>query len=165
MKNIHLSSISDLHEDVEATLALVIPMLGKLLPYAKVHHIGATAITGSISKGDLDLLVQVSPKKFPLAINVLKKYFDVKQPANWTKEFASFGNDDAYPLPLGIQVVIEESSMDFFLFLRDYFNSKPDAVESYNALKREHAADGGEAYWQAKNAFLEKILASRNHSK
>ena len=67
-----------MHEAMEAALAQVIPILEKFLPYAKVHHIGAPAITGAISNGDLGLPVQGTPMNLPLAINRLKKYFHVK---------------------------------------------------------------------------------------
>jgi GrpB-like predicted nucleotidyltransferase (UPF0157 family) len=157
-----LTPVDQLQEAVEAVLARALPYLGVLLPYAELHHIGATAISGALSKGDVDVLVRVSSEDFKLAVDTLKQHFALKQPDHWSAEFASFGNDEGYALPLGIQVVVESSGMDFFLFLRDYFKAGPDAVEEYNALKIAHADEGEEAYWQAKDTFLAEILASRD---
>jgi GrpB-like predicted nucleotidyltransferase (UPF0157 family) len=114
-----------------------------------------------VTKGDVDILARVSPACFATAVEALRQQFVVKQPANWTAAFASFGDDLGYALPVGIQVVIKDSSDDFLLFLHSYLLSNRDALEEYNRLKRIHAREGAESYWKAKDAFLSKILASR----
>ena len=116
---------------------------------------------GAVTKGDVDVLVRVSSARFLMAVEALRQHFAVKQPANWTTGFASFGDDTGHVLPLGIQVVVMDSREDFFLYLRDYFITNRDALEQYNRLKVAHANDGGEEYWKAKDAFLGKILASK----
>jgi GrpB-like predicted nucleotidyltransferase (UPF0157 family) len=138
------------------------PQLAALLPDAELHHIGATAIPGSVTKGDVDVLVRVSSEEFPQAVDVLRQRFAVKQATNWTGNFASFGDDSQYALPLGIQLVVKNSDVDFLLFLREYFIFNADALEEYNRLKLAHSKDGAEGYWRAKDLFLSKILRSRN---
>jgi GrpB-like predicted nucleotidyltransferase (UPF0157 family) len=159
----NLRPVSDLMPQVESILDHVLPQLRALLPEAEVHHIGATAMPfpGAMTKGDVDVLVHVSAAMFPAAVAVLRQHFQVKQPENWTSEFASFGDDRAYALPLGIQVVVKGSKDDFLLFLRDYFNSNPHVILEYSRLKIRHAGEGQEKYWQAKDAFLANILAAR----
>ena len=132
-----------------------------LLPDAEVHHIGATAVPGALTKGDIDILLRILPSDFPAVVDTLKQHFQIKQPANWTPEFASFGDDTTYALPVGIQVVVKDSSVDFLLFLRDYFIENSAALAEYNRLKTAHCKDGQEAYWNAKNEFLSRILARR----
>jgi GrpB-like predicted nucleotidyltransferase (UPF0157 family) len=156
-----LRPLSELLPQVERILACVMPKLAALLPGAEIHHIGATAIPGSVTKGDVDVLVLASSEQFPAAVESLKPHFAVKQPTNWTGEFASFGDDSGYELPLGIQLVAKDSSTDFLLFLRDYFIFNREALEEYNRLKLAHASEGAEEYWKAKDSFLRKILSSR----
>jgi len=146
---------------VEALLARIIPQLKGLLPDAKVEHIGATAVPGSVTKGDVDVLVQVAPAAFPTAVTVLRDQFGIRQSDNWTHGFASFGDDVGYDLPLGIQLVASGSENDFLIYLRDFLNSNPEAVAEYNQLKLRHAPEGPDGYWKAKNAFFSKISAAR----
>lgn len=146
---------------VERVLERLFVQLKQLVPDAELHHIGATAIPGALTKGDLDVLMQVAPLQFKAAIIALKQQFDVKQKENWTAEFASFGDDASYELPIGIQVVVKGSKDDFLLFLRDYLIANPDALAEYNRIKISTCEHGTKPYWSAKNEFLTKILASR----
>ena len=160
-RSITLKRSETLAPQVGRILESVSARLRGLVPDAEFHHIGATAIPGSLTKGDLDVLLLVSPARFQATVDLLRQHFVVKQPMNWTSEFASFGDDLGYELPLGIQVVVKDSSADFLLFLRDYFVANPDALAEYNRLKSAHAQEGPEDYWKAKDAFLAKILAAR----
>jgi GrpB-like predicted nucleotidyltransferase (UPF0157 family) len=158
---IALRSSDELLPLVQPLLLRMFARLRVLLPEAELHHIGATALPGALTKGDLDILVRVSPPAFPAAVEVLKPHFQIKQPANWTPAFASFGDDHGYDLPVGIQVVARDSREDFLLFLRDYFIENPKALEVYNRLKANHSDGGHEDYWRAKDEFLSRILATR----
>jgi len=164
MATVPIRPVSELQPTVERILAGVYAQLAALLPDAEVHHVGATAIPGALTKGDVDLLVRVSSARFPTAVQVLKRHYAVKQPGNWTATFASFGDDAAHQLPLGIQVVVAGSEYDFFLFLRDYLIAHHAELEEYNRLKTGHAPEGPEGYWEAKNRFLERVLKSRPES-
>jgi GrpB-like predicted nucleotidyltransferase (UPF0157 family) len=159
--SIILTKTDDLFPQVERILHRVFARIGALLPDAELHHIGATALPGALTKGDIDFLLRVTPARFPTAVGALKQHFEVRQPDNWTPEFASFGDDASYDLPIGVQVVVKDSSVDFLLFLRDYFTTNADALSEYNRLKVTHCGSGQEGYWKAKDQFLAKILASR----
>jgi GrpB-like predicted nucleotidyltransferase (UPF0157 family) len=161
MTRVVLRPVSELAPQVERILGRVTAQLGALLPGAEVHHVGATALPGALTKGDVDVLVRVAPSGFGAAAEVLGRHFAVKQPANWTASFASFGDDDGHELPLGIQLVAEGGEEDFFLYLRDYFLAHPDALREYDRLKETHAPGGAEAYWRAKCEFLGAILTDR----
>lgn len=158
MTRVVLRPVSELAPQVERIVACVTAQLGALLPDAEVHHIGATALPGALTKGDVDVLVRVPPARFPAVVEELRRHFAVKQPANWTDSFASFGEDSGYELPLGIQVVAEDGREDFFLYLRDYFLAHSEALREYDRLKEQHAPGGAEAYWRAKCEFLGAIL-------
>ncbi|MDP3073569.1 MAG: GrpB family protein [Opitutaceae bacterium] len=161
MPKIILQEVSAMAPLVERLLARLRPQLRHLLPTAEIEHIGATAIPGAITKGDVDVMVRVTPAEFRAAADVLSAHFAIKQPENWTPDFASFGDDDSYDLPLGVQLVAKNTDADQFSFLRDHFITNPAALADYNRLKQRHAGDGAEAYWKAKNALFESILSTR----
>jgi GrpB-like predicted nucleotidyltransferase (UPF0157 family) len=161
MAPVNLKTLDELKPQVKRVLSQVFAQLEALFPDAELHHIGATAIPGALTKGDVDVLLRVSGTRFPAVVDVLKRHFTIKQPGNWTSAFASFGDDTSFELPLGVQVVVKNAKEDFLLFLRDYFVSHRDALAEYNRLKTTHAVEGPEGYWKAKDRFLAKILASR----
>lgn len=159
--NIVLCKSDELHPVVQPILQQLFARIWALLPGAELHHIGATSVPGAFTKGDIDILLRLPPDDFMVAVEVFKQHFQLKQPDNWTAEFASFGDDTKYALPVGLQVVVKDSENDFFLFLRDYFIENPEALHEYNRLKVVNSAGGEERYWNAKNDFLTRILAGR----
>jgi len=159
--SITLKTSNELLPLVQSIYQRLFARIWLLLPDAELHHIGATAVPGALTKGDIDILLRILPSDFPAVVVALKQHFQIKQPANWTPEFASFGDDTTYALPVGIQVVVKDSSADFLLFLRDYFVENSAALTEYNRLKTAHCKDGQEAYWNAKNEFLSRILAGK----
>jgi GrpB-like predicted nucleotidyltransferase (UPF0157 family) len=50
---------------VNAVFESLNAMLTALLPEARIEHIGSTAIPGAVTKGDLDIRVQVEQSAFP----------------------------------------------------------------------------------------------------
>ena len=46
--------------------------ISTLLPFAKIEHIGSSAIPNAISKGDLDIYIEVMSEQFEFAIEQLK---------------------------------------------------------------------------------------------
>jgi len=158
---VELQRVNELQPQIESTLEAALNRLRAVLPEFEMHHVGATAIPGAVTKGDVDIVVRVTATQFPVVVRSLGTLFDKKQAENWTDEFASFGDDDSFVLPLGIQVVVSGSELDVFLYLRDYLRAHEDAREEYDRIKLEHASDNGDGYWEAKNAFLEQILATR----
>ncbi len=161
MTEVNLKPVTEFAPIVEKILQQVFVKLRDLLPEAELQHIGATAVPGSITKGDIDVLIHISRERFENAVEVLKQHFAVNQPENWTATFASFGDDCGYELPLGIQVAVKNSEDDFLLFLRDQLISNPELVAECNYLKRTYAPKGRQEYWKAKDEFFQKILASR----
>ena len=157
-----LRPVDELQPQVESTLEAALTRLNAVLPEVETHHVGATAIPGAVTKGDVDMVVRVTATQFPVVVRSLGTLFDKKQAENWTDEFASFGDDDGFELPLGLQVVVRGSEGDIFLYLRDYLRAHDDAREEYDRIKIGHAGDMANGYWEAKNAFLERILAIRD---
>jgi GrpB-like predicted nucleotidyltransferase (UPF0157 family) len=126
-----------------------------LVPSATVEHVGATAIPGSLTKGDLDLLVRVPAGAFPAAVEALRIRYAVVQPMNWTETFASFSADDA-ELPVGVQVVAAGSRVEAaFDVGRRELRARPELA---NELKRMHEGGDADAYGRAKQELVEGLL-------
>jgi len=122
-----------------------------------IHHIGSTAVPGSITKGDLDIQVRVSATHFAHADATLGTHYRRNLASTHTETFSSFKDDEADP-PLGIQLTIANSPDDFFCTVRDYFIANADVNERYNNLKREFEGATMDDYRTAKSAFLESLI-------
>jgi GrpB-like predicted nucleotidyltransferase (UPF0157 family) len=77
-----------------------------LLPAAEIEHVGATAVPGALTKGDVDLLVRVPERDFVEAVLLLRGRYIVHQHHNWTRTLASFkARGKSEPL-VGVQLVL-----------------------------------------------------------
>src|SRR4051794_6734320 len=130
-----------------------------LVPSATVEHVGATAIPGSLTKGDLDMLVRVPAADLAHAAKTLRGRYAVDQPANWTETYASFSEEEEGELPLGVQLVAAGSLVDAaFSEIRRLLRARPDLVERANELKRRYQAGDPPAYANEKQSLLEGLL-------
>ncbi len=132
--------------------------LCKLLPRASVHHIGSTAVPGSLTKGDLDVLVQVTCEQFAGADEVIAEHYERNRGSDRTDAFSAFVNTSSTP-HLGIQLVVRGSEADVFLQWRDQLRSDTALVLAYDALKRRFEGRKMSEYRNAKSRFIEKYLA------
>ena len=156
-----LTNSDNLKPITSDVLTKVCLRIAAALPEVEVYHVGATAIPGALTKGDLDVVVRVEADEFHAAVEMLRGAFAVKQPENWDPWFASFGSDTDFAMPVGVQLVVKDSEADFFLFVRDYLISHPDALALYNLAKQESASLEAKAYWNAKDRVLAQILSLR----
>jgi GrpB-like predicted nucleotidyltransferase (UPF0157 family) len=126
-----------------------------LLPSAAVEHIGATAVPGALTKGDLDLLVSVPGEEFAAAVEALQGRYAIHQPENWGPTFASFKQEPAGDVPVGVQLVVAGSADErSFLDWRDRLRGDPELRAEYDAMKRAEAGSDPDAYWAVKNDFI-----------
>jgi len=125
---------------------------------ADVQDMGATAIPGLLTKGDVDVNVRVSAGDFVRVVDFLRLHFEINQPDNWTDGFASFADDTHYALPVGVQVTVIDHPDDVFVGQRDRLASQPDLIERYNELKARYEGSEMEEYRTAKWAFIEAHL-------
>jgi GrpB-like predicted nucleotidyltransferase (UPF0157 family) len=130
--------------------------VGPSLGGAEIHHIGATALPSGHTKGDVDVNIRVDEAQFAAVVDILAARFAVAQPENWTPTFASF-SADGYALPLGIQLTAIGSSDDFLLALRDRMRADRELLRRYDELKVASAVLGAQAYWEAKDRFLQAL--------
>lgn len=125
----------------------------KLLPYAKVKHIGSTLLPDALTKGDLDVLVSVSNTKFKEAVSKLKRAYKINQPKNWSESYASFKNDK---LNFGLQLVTPKNEIGFIKHL-NLLKRNPKLLRQYNVLKRRYEGKGMKEYRKAKEEFFKKF--------
>ncbi|MGA2445870.1 MAG: GrpB family protein [Opitutaceae bacterium] len=151
----------EFRRQAESIVATVAESIAQLVGRGEIEHIGATAIPGALTKGDVDVLVRVARDDFPAAVDALKRRFAIHQPENWNADFASFRDEITFSLPLGIQLVVKGADSDFFLYLRDRLRADARLLAEYNQLKTRHGGGKPENYWRAKNRFFERMLAER----
>ncbi|MGN5754722.1 GrpB family protein [Acinetobacter calcoaceticus] len=131
--------------------------ISTLLPFAKIEHIGSSAIPNAISKGDLDIYVKVKPDQFEFAIAQLKALnFIEKQNTLRTDELCmleSLNNDD-----VAFQIVVTDSLFTFFLTFRNKLMDSPTLVNEYNQLKLECSHLDHDQYRTIKTGFINRVL-------
>ncbi|MEB6623153.1 GrpB family protein [Acinetobacter pittii] len=128
-----------------------------LLPFAKIEHIGSSAIPNAISKGDLDVYIEVIPEQFEFAIEQLKTLnFIEKQNTLRTHELCmleSLNNDD-----VAFQIVVTDSVFTFFLTFKNKLISSPTLVNEYNQLKLQCSHLDPDQYRTIKSDFINRVL-------
>lgn len=143
--------------DYEALYASLVGRLQPKLPQADIQHIGATAIPGCLTKGDLDLVVRVPEECFHHADDVLGSMFARNTGSVRSESFAAFEIENSEP-HVGIQLVAINSSFDFFPHFRDALRQSPELVGAYNNLKKRYNGAPMQSYRDAKNDFVSVVL-------
>ena len=131
-----------------------------LPPDADIEHVGATAVPGCDTKGDLDIAVRVAPGDFKAADLVLSGMFERNFGSGRSESFSAFKDDGAVP-PLGVQLAVRGSPTDVFVRFRGLLLADAGLVARYNALKRAYDGRGMGEYRAAKSAFIEAALAAK----
>jgi GrpB-like predicted nucleotidyltransferase (UPF0157 family) len=131
--------------------------LQTVLPMADIRHIGATAIRGCLTKGDLDIVVRVPSDDFTHAETVLSNRFSRNQGSTRTSDFAAFEDVSTDP-HLGIQLTAIGGPFDFFHEFVEALGASPQLVREYNALKSAHEGHEMAVYRAAKDAFIDRVL-------
>ncbi|AZB90715.1 GrpB family protein [Acinetobacter pittii] len=131
--------------------------ISTLLPFAKIEHIGSSAIPNAISKGDLDIYIEVIPEQFEFVIEQLKTLnFIEKQNTLRTHELCmleSLNNDD-----VAFQIVVTDSVFTFFLTFKNKLISSPTLVNEYNQLKLQCSHLDPDQYRTIKSDFINRVL-------
>jgi GrpB-like predicted nucleotidyltransferase (UPF0157 family) len=133
-------------------------LLEKVLPTGVgIEHIGATAVAGALTKGDLDICVLVDRNAFSEADAALATTFARNVGSDRTESLSSFV-DNSRPFPVGVQLVVRGGNEDFFVCWRDFLRESPQVLNDYNQLKRRWHGRSHEGYRAAKSQFIEDLL-------
>ncbi|MEZ9777291.1 GrpB family protein [Vibrio sp. 10N.261.54.A5] len=130
----------------------------KLIPNARVEHVGASSIPFAVSKGDLDIFVGVDLGELEDVIGRLTTLgFNEKLDTLRTPELCMLESTSADDVAL--QVVANGSEFECFLRFRDKLRANPALVQQYNTLKMACEGWSQEKYRAKKSAFIEHVLA------
>ena len=145
--------------EAESTFLKLKDMIFINLPWAKIEHIGSSAIKGAISKGDLDVFVGVPGNKFEESLRLLKSLdFQIKQDTLRNSSLCML-ETQSYDMDTAIQLVELGSSFENFLIFRDKLNLRSDLVASYNLMKENCTGKAEEEYRAIKSIFIQKVLS------
>ena len=131
-----------------------------LIPESKIEHIGASAIDGALSKGDLDIYVEVKKESIDSAIYLLSQLdFETKEDTHRSSELCMLelpGEDVA------VQLVAAGSQYTHFIVFRDLLISNKVLLQSYNDMKKSCIGFSVEEYRSRKGQFIECVLSRHN---
>jgi GrpB-like predicted nucleotidyltransferase (UPF0157 family) len=131
-------------------------MIRQALPGSRIEHIGSSAIEGAVSKGDLDIFVGV--EEFDDAIASIESLgFRIKTESFRNESLCPF-ESGIYPIPVGIQLVVNRSEFEFFILFRDRMNADANLRSAYNELKRQASGLDEDGYRHTKSEFIESVL-------
>jgi GrpB-like predicted nucleotidyltransferase (UPF0157 family) len=148
------SAAETLFHTIAAELAAVLPTS------AEVRHIGATAVPGCLTKGDLDIVVRVEQADFPAAQSLLMTRYKRNAGSIRTNAFAAF--EYAHRTPhLGVQLTVKGGAFDVFHHFVEALRADPALVRHYNDLKQHFRGRPMADYRAAKDAFVGEVLAAR----
>lgn len=130
----------------------------KLLPDARIEHIGASSIPTAVSKGDLDIFVGVQADRLDNVVQLLTTLsFQEKTDTLRTSVLcmleSTSGDDVAF------QIVANGSEFECFLVFRDELRANISLVQQYNELKLSCKGWSQEEYRRKKSDFIEHVLA------
>ncbi|MXY54781.1 MAG: GrpB family protein [Gammaproteobacteria bacterium] len=130
------------------------------VPESRIEHVGASAVPGAISKGDLDVFVGVPRERFEQTIGALGHLgYSVKADTLRTESLCML-ETHRYPTAVALQVVENGSRFEMFLTFRDALRRDAALLCQYNDLKRACEGLGEDCYRTRKAAFIKGVLAS-----
>ena len=128
------------------------------LPDARIEHVGSSSMPDLVSKGDLDIYVEVDPADFDACINALTSIgCRIKEGSERNDALCPF-ELDGYPLDVGVQLVARGSKYEFFLTFRDRINGDAAIRQRYNELKLNCSGLAPDEYRRIKADFIESVL-------
>lgn len=133
-------------------------VLQRVLPMASIEHVGASAVPGALSKGDLDICVAVHASDFEAALENLQALgYTIKGDTLRTEQLCML-ESSRKDIPLAIQLIEKDSEFEFFHKFRDALRANPALVDRYNELKLKFAPEGPQTYRDEKAKFIRAVL-------
>lgn len=132
--------------------------VSQLLPFARIEHIGASSIPGSISKGDLDVFVGVDADQFQNSLDILKTIGYQEKQGTFRSDDLCMLITDKYHHDVAIQLVRNGSEFEDFLRFRDALRANKNLVDQYNQIKREAVSLPENEYRSKKAIFIQSVL-------
>ncbi|OEY94898.1 hypothetical protein BJD20_17780 [Acinetobacter proteolyticus] len=129
----------------------------QLIPYAIIEHIGSSAIPNAISKGDLDIYIEVPAHQFLDSIEKSQQLnFKEKLDTLRTHELCMLQSQQH---DVALQIVVTGSEFCNFITFRDLLTNSPSLTQQYNQLKQRCVGLSQDQYRQIKADFIQSVLA------
>jgi GrpB-like predicted nucleotidyltransferase (UPF0157 family) len=153
-----LLSLRDDSASARRSFARIAADVSSILPGAEIEHVGATAVSGCLTKGDLDVLVRVTHQDFPLAMRTLDAVLRRGERNDPTSDYVEYDCGCA-GCSASVQLVVAGCWHDRrFRQLKSVLESDAAALARYNELKRRHEGHALSDYGVAKSAFIDELL-------
>lgn len=133
------------------------------VPGAVVEHVGATAVAGLLTKGDLDVQVRVPREGFAAAVLALSVLpgFRLAAGAYLPPDGQSFEvSSDGDGVPVGLHVTVNGSAADEQWVYREILRRDDDVRAAYQSLKRAFHGRPMADYRTEKEAFFDRLRES-----
>ena len=141
----------------------VASLLQAAYPDMQVENLGSSAWEGSLSRGDIDLLLKTSPSNFNSVVSFLRTIGSEAQKENWNETFASFTLLLRDQREVGLQLVVTGSRDDIELTNHNEAMHEPGFRKRYDVAKQHAAQLGPSGYGQVKDLYWKSINAPRAH--
>lgn len=132
--------------------------LKDLLPHARVEHIGASSIPGSVSKGDLDIFVGVPKDQFNSSLKKVTSIGFHEKKETLRTDTLCMLITDRYNYDVAIQLVANGAEQEDFIKFRDILRNSPQLLDEYNQIKIAAKDLPDHLYRDKKAAFIKKTL-------
>jgi acyl-CoA thioester hydrolase len=143
---------------VAARFDAVVARLASIMPGLEVRHVGATAVPGLATKGDLDVAVRVDAAAFDAVVAAFDAAGLARNPgAHASATGRSFDLDDGAGVEVGVHVVVRGSDSDDQWHFTRLLRLDPRLVARLDHLKRQHDGSDMAVYRAAKSAFFEGL--------
>ncbi|HUG14576.1 MAG TPA: GrpB family protein [Thermomicrobiales bacterium] len=150
--------------------ALVMELIAGRLPWAKIEHVGSSAVPGCAGKGIIDLQISVSADELQPVKDALEELGFQRQrwgmvwPEERPMRVGAIEHDGA-SFRLHVHVVPEDNpDIDVMPRFRDTLRSHPALRDAYVAWKRaiiESGQSQADEYTIAKGMWIEQVLSGQ----
>jgi GrpB-like predicted nucleotidyltransferase (UPF0157 family) len=144
----------------EVCLVRAASILFSRLPHAHIEHVGSTSVPGCLGKGDIDILVRVSPAEFRRSRETLDAFLAPSTRNAVTDSYVEYDwTDDE--LEAAVHLVAVGGTHDDFHRFKALLLADSNLVQQYNTLKLRHRGRSMADYREAKSRFISEALAAK----
>lgn len=120
---------------------------------AQIEHVGATAVPGSLTKGDVSICVRVDAADFATIDEQFAQSLKRNTAAFRSRSFSSF-NGELPSIKASVHLVAKGAELDLLVSFRDNLRSDVGLRAAYDALKLRYAGRPMADYRRAKAIFI-----------
>ncbi|SDS49810.1 GrpB domain, predicted nucleotidyltransferase, UPF0157 family [Paenibacillaceae bacterium GAS479] len=164
MEKVYFQNDPSVYKNAHQLYQIESARIQALLPEADLQHVGSTAVPGSWTKGDLDIQVRVTKDQFEIAADALFRMYELNEGSDSTESFRAFKDDETSP-PLGVQLTVVGSEVDFFYKIRDVLCINDRYRQQYDDLKQRFEGGDMEVYRAGKNEFFAWLMETPEYIK